>query len=150
MAKSRTGRQRAASKRNIKKAQIASARKRRLTKKGVLKGVAIGAVFAGSAITARKVYNRNHVYLYHSTSKEAHRNIKKNGFRKGHDYTGDGGDSVYFSTKHQKNYGDAVIKLRVRKSDFKKHARRDPLAMLGHENYYVFGVRQANRFLRGK
>ena len=147
--KKRTPKQKA----QLKRAQAISARKRRrgFSKKGVLKvGVGVGAV-SGAMVAARKIYDRNHTYLYHSTSKEAHDSIKRSGFRKGHDYTGkSGGDTVYFSTNRQKNYGGHVIKLRVRKSDFRAHARRDPLQMMGHQNYYTLSVRQANRFLRGR
>lgn len=147
MAKRKTSRQIAASRRNIKKAQIISARKRR--GRTVLKGVAIAAVVAGGAVTARKVYNdRNFITLHHSTSKQNAASIRRSGFRKGHP---DHGDQIFFSTKNQKEYGGHVIKFKMRKDDFRAYSQRDPLngRMKGYDNFYTLGVQVANHYLRG-
>lgn len=123
MAKSRrrTGRQRAASKRNIRKAQIVSARKRKgISRKGVLKGIAIGAVVAGTAVTARKVYNDQFVTLYHNTHDANATKIAREGFKEGLGHPLDGGRAFFHIGKNTGWYGPETMQIRMRKSHLKK------------------------------
>lgn len=133
MAK-RTSRQRAASRRNIKKAQLVSARKRRgrLSKTGVLKaGVAVGAVIGGAVVT-RKIYNDQFITMYHGTNHHAARQIVKNGYNglrgnpmammtgvKGTPVPGYS-NHIFMTKSKQSDYGNAQVKIRMRKSRFKK------------------------------
>lgn len=128
MAKRKTAKQIAASRLNIKKAQIVSARKRS-RKATILKGVAIGAVVAGAAVTARKAYNNQYMTFYHTTTHHKARMIMKNGYdgtkspttmgyRITEGLAGHTNRVFMLPEKSKDSYGPARIKIRVKKKDF--------------------------------
>jgi hypothetical protein len=143
MAKRKTARQIVASRRNIKKAQIVSARKRRVSRSGILKGVAIGAFAAGAAVTARRAYNNSqYTTLYHHTEKTSVPHILKEGLK---DPWGTHGGKVFVSNKANNlipkyDLGvNAVVGVKVHKKYMRQLIpdKNHPRVMRGGEKFYA-------------
>ena len=170
MARRRTARQRAASRRNIRKAQLVSARLRKGTgkvkrkSKGLSRRQKITAVAALTVATgATGVYavdRARNMKVYHNTSHHRARTIVKNGYAPGKegrrpnlhisDGTGKAGSHeagrVFFAAgrNNARFFGPAATSMKVRKKAFYKVANLDnhPAALAGgYKNFYFVEAR---------
>jgi hypothetical protein len=114
MAKRRSSKQVAASRRNLVKAR--ASRKRRVATAVVLGGA---VAYAG--------YKASHVNVYHSTSGKNAHNIVKGGFNSHLNNTKYLPQAAYFSTKKRKTkvYGPATVKGTMSRRAFHKHSSVD-------------------------
>lgn len=131
-----------ARKRALRKAQLASARKRkglsRKTKRRIVVGVGTAAVL-GTAVGAYSLdRKRNTMMVYHATTHHKAKKIHKEGYKatkhrkvaySNHSGTGPLHESgkVFIATNQKsiKGYGRAVVSSRVRKKKFYKYAKQD-------------------------
>jgi len=119
----------------LRKAQLASARKRRgkaskHLKKHRKKYAVAGAAVVGTA--AYQAYDRKkNVRLYHTTGKSASKSIRKNGFIGAHidHYGPEVAGRVYFSTnkKGSTPYGSHTVRVKMSRIKFAKVSQRDIL-----------------------
>jgi hypothetical protein len=126
--RSRTAKQKAASRRNL---AVARSKRRRVA---VAAGVGT-AVVLGSAVAGRKAYNNQFETYYHGTTHHAARQIVKNGYNG----TASRGASNYrhgssrktphsrymYMTPKPSDYGHYQVKIKVRKKYAAKHIRAD-------------------------
>lgn len=132
-----------ARRRALRKAQIASARKRRKTttkvkshiKRHKKKYVAGGAIVAAGATTAYGTHRYNNVYLYHNTNIKNASSIKKNGLKGvrpgsfsqlyfnepiGHVFV-----SKDYNSRLARGFGNSVVRVKMNRKEFNKYAIRD-------------------------
>ena len=158
MAKARTAAQRAA----LRKAQLASARKRRKKHKmsGKKKAAIAGAV-AALALTGASAYmldrKHNTMVVYHSTYHARARKIVAEGFKpkhrarayrnmvNGHLHEA-GRLFVGVTRKSSTPYGPALLTARVRKSKFKKLATQDVHSLTIEGEKWGFKSRNGNHY----
>lgn len=143
----------------LRKAQLASARKRRGRGRKVATGVAVGVAVIGAAGVAgyshQKKLNKNYITLYHHTRSPV-RSIKKHGLK---DIYGDSSDTVFLSNKrnravrsfvpyktqgkknklgHRKVTKNHAVKVYIPRQHARnlKYDRNHPRVMTGGEKFY--------------
>lgn len=168
MAKAKTTRQIAASRRNIRKAQIVSARKRRGTgrRKPINRRtravahvkrhkIAYGAATGVAAIGAVAAYDKyGRIPLYHNTSMSAAQGIKLAGFKGtragslSNALYGAPVGQVYFTAGKNESvmFGDTVVRIKMSKRKFKKIARPDAQMRQLTNRAYMIHSRNLTRY----